>query len=113
MATNQDVNLILGEVWEIICTCHDSSGTLMDVAAAEWRLASTASRLLMATDLDNITILNPGVVSISVPPSTQATANVQPGSFTHELFVTGNNSVGSIQITGRAMVTDSLKHKYP
>jgi hypothetical protein len=114
MPTPQDVTLILGDTWTLICSCHDATGNAMAVASAEWRLASTSGRLFLGTvSSNNIAIASGGVVTVTVSPSDQATANVQAGSFTHELFVIGTSSVGSIQITGKAHVLNSLKNQYP
>lgn len=114
MTTSQDVNLVLGEVWSIICTCHDANGAIMVVDTAEWRLASTTTRLLLvSSNTDSIVITSPGVLEVTVTPTDQLTANIAPGLFQHELFVTGNNTVGSIQVAGKATVTTSLKFLYP
>ena len=114
MPTTQDVTLLLGDTWTLICTCHDANNNILAVDSAEWRIASTQSLEYLGTvGTNNIFIANGGVVTVIVPPSDQATANIQPGSYTHELFITGNTAVGSIQVTGKAYVQDSLKHKYP
>lgn len=113
MATPQDVTLILGDTWTLICTCHDNTGAAMNVASAEWRLATTSNSVFKGTVAsNNISIAN-NIVTVTVPPSDQATANIQPGTVQHELFVEGTSSVSSIQVTGKAIIHNSLKNKYP
>lgn len=112
MATYQDVNLTLGDTWTLVCTCHEANGALMNVASAEWRLASTTARLYLGTvSSNNIAIGNNGIVTVTILPSDQLTANIAAGSYNHELFVVG--STDSIQITGKAHIANSLRSSFP
>jgi hypothetical protein len=111
MATNQDIKLTLGDEWIIVCTCRHANNDLFIIEEAEWRMATSNSEVLVAQVGDGITVTANGKCEIRITPDEQETANVQPGSYFHELFVSGDN-VASIQVVGKARVMNSLRSQF-
>ncbi len=114
MAKSQDINLIIGDAWHIVCTCRDADGHLLPITDAEWRMSTSNNRVFLASVSNGeITITGNGKCEILVDPDIQSDANVQPGVYYHELFVSGASTNASIQVVGKARLEQSLKVQYP
>ena len=112
MAERRDIAFHLDNEWQMLCTCLDANGNrITNFAQAEWRLASKTAGILKLTLGSGITATG-GQLSIVVTSDLQST--IAPGTYDHEVWVLdGSTNIDSIQVVGRCLIADSLKHKYP
>lgn len=113
MAERRDIAFHLDNVWMMLCTCLDADGNpIANFAQAEWRLAGKSARLLKLALGSGITAIGAGKLSIVVTSDLQTA--IAPGTYDHEVWVLdGSTNIDSIQVVGRCLIADSLKHKYP
>ncbi len=112
MSRRQDIAFHLGSTWEIECEVRNADGDLIEISAAEWRLADQSTNMVKATIGDGITVTGPGRCVVRVTPTMQAA--VVAGNHVHELWVReAVTLVESVQVVGSANIVRSLKKKFP
>jgi hypothetical protein len=107
----KDIAFQLNDTWDIEADCRDASNNLLDIATAEWRVATESERLLLATIDDGISVTGLGLLSIQIPMNMQAGINA--GLYDHELWVVDSGGFASVQFYGKINVVQSLKRKFP
>lgn len=102
----------LGETWQIIITCTDGNGDLVDLTGllfAGWRVANDDGIWIdaqlgsgISVDSDPTT----GVLSIAITDAMQLA--LEAGTYQHELRITTAEGITSTQMIGTLTLIDSL-----